>query len=247
MSADTFHVVRTRSTTVMVQQWLDVVYLHWSYDPAVVQATLPSGIEVDTFDGRAWVALVPFTMAGLGLPGGLAPLPHVGTFPEVNVRTYVRVGDRRGVWFYSLDVDRYLPALTARVAYRLPYCVGRSSHTRAGDIVSSSVERAWPHHTGARTSCAIEIDRSAVLDGDLELFLTERYGLISASGRGRLRWAPVDHPPWQRHPAKLLHLDDRLVAAAGLPQPTADPHVMYSPGVDVRVGVPRRLIAPARG
>ncbi|MGA0036041.1 MAG: YqjF family protein, partial [Ilumatobacteraceae bacterium] len=128
---------------VMVQHWTDIVFCHWRYDPAVVQQLLPAGVEVDTFDGSAWVGLIPFHMDGLGFPG-LAPLPYVGSFPEVNVRTYVRAGNRRGVWFMSLDIDRWLPALVARLGYRIPYCVGDVRHVRIGDRVMSSVQRKWP-------------------------------------------------------------------------------------------------------
>ena len=80
---------------VMVQQWVDVVFIHWPLPPDRVQRLLPPGVEVDTFEGRAWVGLVPFRMEGLGFPG-LSPLPLVGTFPEVNVRTYVRSGCAQG-------------------------------------------------------------------------------------------------------------------------------------------------------
>ncbi len=127
----------------MVQRWADVVFLHWRYEPAVVQRLLPAGVTVDVYDGSAWVALVPFRMEGLGLPR-LAPLPLVGTFPEVNVRTYVHAGDRRGVWFFSLDINRVLPTVVARAVYDLPYCFGRVHHERVGDIVTSGVERRWP-------------------------------------------------------------------------------------------------------
>lgn len=125
---------------VMVQRWTDVVFLHWRYDPCEVQRLLPPGVVVDEYEGSAWVALVPFRMEGLGFPG-LAPLPIVGTFPEVNVRTYVRAGGRRGVWFFSLDVDRLLPALVARGAYHLPYCAGRADHVRVDDYVSMTTCR----------------------------------------------------------------------------------------------------------
>jgi uncharacterized protein YqjF (DUF2071 family) len=225
----------------MVQRWNDVVFLHWPYEPAVVQRLLPSGVEVDTFGGRAWVGLVPFHMDGLGFPG-LAPLPHVGSFPEVNVRTYVRSGDRVGVWFFSLDVDRWLPVAVARAAYHLPYCAGRAHHGRAGDVLTSRVLRRWPHPAGrADTSIAVRTGASVDPDDSFALYLTARWGLISASRRGRLRYAPVDHPDWTLHHAELLHLDDHLVTAAGLPRPEGSPHAMWSPGVDVRVGRPVRL------
>jgi uncharacterized protein YqjF (DUF2071 family) len=226
---------------VMVQRWNDVVFLHWRFEPEVVQRLLPAGVRVDTFDGSAWVGLIPFHMDGLGIRG-LAPLPHVGSFPEVNVRTYVRAGGRVGVWFFSLDVDRFLPAAVARITYSLPYCSGLADHVRAGDVVTSRVQRRWPGSTGKPTTqiavrCGAPIDDNDQRAG----FLTARWGLISATRRGRLRYAPVDHPTWELHEAELLHLDDHLVAAAGLPQPDEPPLAMWSPGVDVRIGRPIRL------
>jgi uncharacterized protein YqjF (DUF2071 family) len=227
----------------MVQRWEDVVFLHWPYDPAAVAAVLPRGVEVDVYDGRAWVGLVPFHMRGLGIPGW-APLPGVGSFPEVNVRTYVRVGGYRAVWFCSLDVDRWLPTLTARAAYRLPYCAGEVAHARAGDTVTSSVERRWPRPAavkGATTRISVRIGDPVDTTDPFLRFLTGRWGLISAGRGGSLRYAPVDHEPWRLHAASVDHLDDTLVAAGGFPQPEEAPHAVWSPGVDVRVGRPRRI------
>jgi uncharacterized protein len=229
----------------MVQHWADVVFLHWRVAAGDVQRLLPPGVEVETFDGTAWVGLVPFQMEGLGLPG-LHPLPFVGSFPEVNVRTYVRSHGRSGVWFFSLDVDRWLPVVTARLAYQLPYCAGDAHHTRAGDVLTSRVDRRWPGSGSSTTppaTTAIAVRAGDGVDDDDPLadFLTSRWGLISASRRQVQRYAPVDHPAWPLHHGEVLHLDDHLVAAAGLPQPEGDPHVMWSPGVDVRVGRPVRL------
>jgi uncharacterized protein len=227
---------------LMVQQWNDLVFLHWRYDPSVVQALLPAGVEVDTFDDSAWVGLIPFHMDRLGLPAGLAPLPHVGSFPEVNVRTYVRAGDRVGVWFFSLDVDRYLPAVVARTTYSLPYCAGLAQHTRAGKTLTTRVERRWPKpNLPATTSVAVSTGDALDPSDRLSQFLTARWGLISATRRGRLRYAPVDHQPWTLHQAQVLHIDDHLIAASGLPEPQGPPHAMWSPGVDVRVGRPTRV------
>jgi uncharacterized protein len=227
---------------VMVQRWADLVYVHWRFDPAVVQALLPAGVVVDRFDSSAWVGLIPFRMEGLGLPR-LAPLPHVGTFPEVNVRTYVRAGQRRAVWFFSLDVDRYLPAVTARAAYSLPYCVGDTWHRRTGATIEARVRRRWPRPgaQGAATELRAELFDDVIADDPLHRFLTARWGLVSAGRRGGLRYAPVDHEPWSLRHARLDALDDTLVVAAGLPAPHGEPHVMWSPGVDVRIGRPVRL------
>ncbi len=228
---------------VMVQRWTDVVFLHWRYPPEVVQRMLPAGVEVETYDGSAWVGLVPFRMEGLGFPG-LAPLPFVGEFPEVNVRTYVRSGERSGVWFFSLDIDRLLPTLVARTAYRLPYCFGRVEHRRVGDIVTSTVQRRWPRPAGdGSTGIAVRTGSPADRDGPLEHFLTSRWGLIAANRSGSLRHAAVDHPPWPLHHAEVLHVDDHLVTEAGLPSPREEPLVLWASGVDVRVGLPTRIDA----
>lgn len=226
---------------VMVQRWADVVFLHWRYEPDVVQRLLPPGVTVDVYDGSAWIALVPFRMEGLGLPG-LTPLPFVGTFPEINVRTYVYSGRRRGVWFFSLDIDRLLATAVARSAYHLPYCFGVAEHRRDGDRVISNVARRWPRpRPEASTEIEVRIGTPVDPEDELVQFLTSRWGLISATSRGRLRYAPIDHPAWPLHRADVLHLDDHLVAAAGLPAPIGTPQALWSLGVDVRVGRPTRL------
>jgi len=226
---------------IMVQHWTDIVFCHWRYDPADVQALLPAGIEVDTFDGSAWVGLIPFHMDGLGVPG-MAPLPYVGSFPEVNVRTYVRAGDRRGVWFMSLDIDRWLPALVARLGYRIPYCVGDVRHVRIGDRVLSSVDRRWPRGHGATAAMSVTVG-DPVADDDLSRFLTARWGLLARPLRGRPVWAPVDHPAWPLRSAEASHIDAGVIVAAGLPAPVGEPHLLYSRGVPVRIGAPRLLSA----
>lgn len=182
-------IVEPVARAALTQRWSDVVFLPWRYDPALVQRLLPPGVRVDTHDGSAWVALVPFQMERLRIPG-LPPLPFVGAFPEVNVRTYVHAGDRRGVWFFSLDVDTLLAAAVARIGYRLPYCHGRVDHVRHAERLASRVVRRWPRlrvADGGRSTptaaARIEIRAgSAIQTGDpLTRFLTARWGLISSS------------------------------------------------------------------
>jgi uncharacterized protein YqjF (DUF2071 family) len=222
---------------VMRQQWLDLAYVHWRYEPAAVQALLPTGLTVDTFDGSAWVGLIPFSMRHIGLGRGPA-VPYLGSFAEVNVRTYVRAASGPGVWFFSLDVDRLIPALTARLTYRLPYCWGRTSHERSEDVLTTVVRRRWPDRV---VDSCLEVDLGEPVTADaLDVFLTARWGLYSRRGRG-IRYAPVDHAPWPLRAATLRHVDESLVRAAGLPAPAGDPHLRASDGVAVRIGLPRRV------
>ena len=105
---------------VMRQRWERLTFLHWSYDPDVVQRLLPCGLTVDTFGGAAWVGLVPFFMR-VHTPGDHGA-PWVSNFCETNVRTYAvdREG-RAGIWFLSLDAARLGAVAVARASYQLPY------------------------------------------------------------------------------------------------------------------------------
>lgn len=223
---------------VMLQGWHDLAYLHWRYDPADVARVLPAGLEVDTFDGSAWVGLIPFHMVDIG-PPGVPAVPYLGSFAEVNVRTYVVRDGVPGVWFCSLDIDRLVPTLVARATYRLPYCWGRASHRREGAVLTTEVERWWPHR-GPRASISVEIGEAFEEQSELEVFLSARWGLYSHGRGGRVRYAAVDHGRWPLRRARLLSLDESLVTAAGLPAPVGEPHVLFSDGVDVRIGRPRR-------
>lgn len=225
---------------LLVQRWTDLVFLHWRYPAATLAALLPPGLEVDTYDGDAWVGLIPFTMEGVGFPK-LAPLPHVGRFPEVNVRTYVRAHGRRAVWFFSLDVDRLAAAVPARVAYRLPYCAGAATHERTDVGFASDVDRRWPRSVAGATTHLRVRGLDEPIDTPFSHFLTDRWRLFSPGRAGTIREAPVEHEPWRLFAAEPTAVDDGLLAAAGLPMPVGAPHAMWSPGVDVRVGRPRRL------
>lgn len=223
---------------VMVQQWRDLAYIHWRYPAEEVQALLPPGLEVDVHDGSAWVGLIPFSMRKIGLPR-LPAVPYFGSFPEVNVRTYVRCNGQPGVWFFSLDVNRFLPALVARTTYLLPYCWGSARHRRDDAVLTTHVRRRWP--STSSTDISLSIGESIESPDDTAVFLSARWGLYSKGFRGSLRYAPVDHEKWPLYRATLLNLDDSLVTAAGLSAPRGEPHVMFSPGVSVRVGLPHRV------
>jgi len=225
----------------MIHRWDNLTFLHWRFDPEVVQRLIPAPLVVETFDGSAWVGLVPFEMQ-VRLPR-IAPVPWLSNFPETNVRTYVRAPDgTTGVWFLSLDAARASAVVTARTTYRLPYFWSKMSVTTAGPIVTYQSRRRRPGPVGASCDVAIEVGPAFAPDQlhALDHWLTARWRLFSVSGHGQ-RFARADHPPWPLHSARLLHCDDELIAAAGLPEPQGDPIVHWSPGVEVRIGFPHRL------
>lgn len=221
---------------VLRQRWSELAYFHWPYDPAVVQGMLPAGVRVDTFDGAAWVGLIPFEMRNVQF-GRTPPMRRLGTFVEVNVRTYVidELG-RRAVWFFSLDVPRSPAVAVARSVFGLPYCWARAEHSVAGDQHHYVVQRRWPagRHAGAdiRFRVAARLAENEVTA--LDHFLYARWGMVTE--RRRQLWhGRVDHPRWPLHRVNGVEIDQTLIEAAGLPSPAGAPHAHYSPGVDVRI------------
>lgn len=228
---------------LMKQQWRDLAYIHFQYSVDEVAKVLPPGLEVDVCDGSAWVGLIPFSMRGIGVPR-LPAVPYLGSFPEINVRTYVRHNGVPGVWFCSLDINRLLPVLVARTTYTLPYNFGKASNKLVNDQLHTSVKRIWPRG-GAGTRIEVQILEPILEPTPLEIFLSARWGLYTTTRRGALRYAPISHPRWELNRAKILTLDDSLIQAAGFPSPqkeiNGEPHVMFSRGVAVRIGLPRRV------
>ncbi len=224
----------------MLQRWDSLTFVHWRYEPESVAAVLPHGLEPDVFDGSAWVGLVPFHMQHIRPPGIGKVIPWIGTFPETNIRTYTRGRDGQpGVWFCSLDITRLAAVVVARLTYRIPYMWAKMRIERAGVEIRYRGRRRWPGPRGASSRVHATIGPPIPPDAvsPLEHFLTARWGLHTELRRG-IAYAPVDHPRWPLHRAAPTHVEESLTAAAGLPPPSGDPLVHYSPGVDVRIGTP---------
>jgi uncharacterized protein YqjF (DUF2071 family) len=224
---------------IMGQRWTDLVFLHWRVPVEDVRPLVPRGCGVDTFDGDAWVGLVPFRLLDAG-PGRLPGVPWLGSFVEWNVRTYTVDGEgRRDVSFCSLDAERLGIVLGARAVFALPYMWARMSASRQGDVLHYTSRRRWPGPRGAGSSAMVRLGGPLAPGDPLAEFLTARYGLHTRIG-GRLVHVPNTHEPWPLHGADLLDLDDGLLAAAGLPgvADRAPDSVLASPGVLTRFGRP---------
>jgi uncharacterized protein YqjF (DUF2071 family) len=223
---------------VFRQRWNDLAFLHWPLPVEVVAPLLPRGTTPDVHAGTTWVGLVPFEMSHVGILG-TPPIPYLSRFLETNVRLYAHDDrGRRGVVFRSLEAARLLPVLAAMGSYHLPYRWARMRVERSASERSYVSTRRWPGPRGASTSVRVRIGDPLEADA-LAHFLTARWGLFSSWYGGRTVWAPVWHEPWPLHAAELMHLDDQLVEAAGLVLPATPAHVLWSPGVDVRIGRPQ--------
>lgn len=225
------------SPAVMTQDWAFLSFLHWRYDADTVQSLLPRGLEVDLFDGSAWVGLVPFAMRIK--VGPLPPLPYATIFPETNVRTYVHGPDgRAGVWFFSLDVPRLAAALGARATYGLPYMWSDMAVDRGATQVTYRLWRHWKAWPPTTSRVTVEVGEAIEEHSELEHFLTARWRLFNHVA-GSLWTATVEHRPWPLRQARAIDIVDSLVPATGLPAPQGEPLVHYSPGVQARIGILR--------
>jgi uncharacterized protein YqjF (DUF2071 family) len=221
----------------MRQDWRDVVFLHWEVDPDTVAPLLPRGVAPDVLDGRTYVGLIALRMCRVTMPA-LPPVPYLSWFPEINVRLYgIGPDGRGGVVFRSLDAARLLAVTAARATTRLRYQWSRMSFRREGGAIGYESRRRWPDAPGARARLAVRAGEPVTAPSRLEEFVTARWGLHERWYGGRTVYLPVAHPPWPLRRARLLDLDEDLVAAAGLPAPSGPPcSVLYSPGVSAYVG-----------
>lgn len=225
----------------VAQSWRHVCFLHWAYPRDVVAARLPAGLEPDVWDGRAWVSLTPFLVEGFRLP----PLPAIAPlsrFPETNVRTYVRgPNGLDGLWFFSLEADSAVTVVAATASTGLPYRWS-SMQVQSGDTIAYSARRrgrrrhpgtpgAPGHHIAVRPGPPLPDSQAS----DRDHFLTGRWRAYTTLA-GVLAIVPVAHQPWPLQHAEVLVLEDSLLEAAGLPAPHEPPLVVYSPGVDARLG-----------
>ena len=180
----------------MGQTWEGLLFAHWRIPVSAVQSLVPAGLEVDTFDGSAWLGITPFRVDALRLRG-LPPAPMVSRFLELNVRTYVTRGGKPGIWFFSLDAASRLAVEAARRAYRLPYHQARMRADRRGDWIRYESTRIGspprPYVFSGRYSPTGS--PAPASPGSLEYFLAERYCLYALHD-DRVHRAEIHHPPW---------------------------------------------------
>jgi uncharacterized protein YqjF (DUF2071 family) len=225
---------------VLAMSWEDVLVASWPVDPAVVTAELPTGLDPDTYDGKAYLSVVPFVMADVR-PRGV-PARFGKTFGELNLRTYVTADGNPGIYFFNLDATDPLGVRIARRLFRLPYYDAEMTVRRNGDRVDFESDRT---HEGAR-SLAFDAtyepaaEPSRADPGSLDEFLLERYRFF-VEGRDTIYRGEVSHDPWQLAAADVEFRENDLFAANGFDHPDGSPHVTYSSGVDVTAALPRRV------
>jgi hypothetical protein len=226
---------------VLRMRWLDLLFAHWPLEPGALAERLPAGLELDTFDGRAWLGIVPFTMDDVA-PRGVPAIPRLSRFPELNVRTYVRHRGRPGVWFLSLDAASRPTVEGARRVFHLPYVHAAMTSLRSRDVVAYRSRRTDRRGAPATFSARYRPvgPPSPAAPGSLEDWLTRRMRLFSVDERGRILRSEIAHPDWPLRPAEAEILDNSMAAAHGLVLPDGPPHLLMADRLDVRGWLPVR-------
>ena len=231
-----------REPWIMAQSWHDLLFAHWPMEAAALRPHVPRSLEIDTFNGQAWLGIVPFRMSGVRLRWTPA-LPGLSAFPELNVRTYVSAQKKPGVWFFSLDAANAIAVAAARFSFHLPYFTAR---------MKCEENHGWIHYRSER------IHRGApagVLEGryrpvgnffeaqpaSLEHFLIERYCLYSAASRERIYRGEIHHPAWRLQSAEAEFAHNSIAEAAGLTLPKHAPLLHFARRQDMVAWAPQRI------
>ena len=225
---------------VMRQKWHDLLFMHWRIPPQSLRPLIPLSLELDNFEGSAWLGIVPFRMAGVRLRG-TPNIPGLSAFPELNVRTYVNVGGKPGVWFFSLDAANAIAVAAARAWFHLPYFRARMSLEARGDLIHYQSHRT--HSNAPAADLRVEYEPTGRIfqaqPGTLEHFLTERYCLYAAAGEKIYR-GEIHHPPWPLQPARADIVLNTMTASHGLELPPAPPLLHFARFQDVWIWPPAR-------
>lgn len=219
---------------VMTQSWHDLLFAHWPVDKARLREKVPPGLELDLFDDQAWLGVIPFHMTNVA-PRGLPALPWVSAFPELNVRTYVSVDRKPGVYFLSLDAGNPIAVGTARTLFHLPYYSARMAVEPRDGWIDYSSQRTSAAHGPAEFVARYRPAGQAYEPraGTLEHFLTERYCLYTIDDSFRSYRLEIHHRPWLLQPAELDCRTNTMADAAGIRLRSIAPVLHFSKRQDM--------------
>lgn len=224
---------------LMTNTWSQLLFAHWPLEPELIQPLLPDGLELDTFDGQAWIAVVPFRM---GFRLRFSPYEHI--FSELNVRTYVKRDGKPGVFFFSLDASDRFTVVSARQTYALPYFLATMQRLHLnGKHRFHSQRKGTPpgsnQFSGTYRPIGPVYHAQA---GSLEHWLTERYCLYSVRRDGTIYRGEVHHLPWPLQRAEAVIEANTVLDGTGLfIPPGTEPLLHYADHLDIVIWAPQKL------
>jgi uncharacterized protein len=227
----------------MAQRWNNLLFAHWPISDDAVRPLVPQALNLDLYAGTVWISVTPFVLSHLRLRG-MPAFPLVSEFPELNVRTYVTLGGKAGVYFFSLDAGSSLAVIAARSTYHLPYFrAAMTAHEAPDGTIEYQSRRT---HTGApmaELSARYKPSGPAYRSetGTLDYWLTERYCLYAVDSAQRLYRTEIHHRPWPLQPVHAEIRINTMATAAGIEPAPAAPRVAFARQLDVVVWLPKRV------
>lgn len=213
--------------------WHDLLFMHWPLPPSDIQPLIPPGLELDTFDGQAWIAVVPFFMSDIHARS-MPPFPGLSRMAELNVRTYVTRDGKPGVYFFSLDAASVIAVTVARLTYHLPYFYAKMNVERRGNDVHYTSRRLYKEMQAEYLGVyAPTGDLYQSTPGNLDHFLTERYCLYTADTKGRILRGEIHHAPWPLQPAEAEVRINTMTLPLALELPDCPPLLHFARELEV--------------
>ena len=214
--------------------WHDLLFAHWPVPLETLRPHIPERLEIDSFEGVAWLGVVPFRMAGVR-PVGCPAIGWLSDFSELNVRTYVTADDRPGVWFFSLDAAQPIAVWLARRWFHLPYFNARIDCRHRGDNIVYQSKRT--HRGGGTAALAAEYGPTGpprrTAAGTLEHWFTARYCLYAANRQGSVFRGDIDHDPWPLQSATARFDNNTMTDPLGIELPDESPILHFAQKLDV--------------
>ena len=226
---------------LMTQTWNDLLFAHWRVDPQMLRERVPASFELDLFDGEAWIGVVPFHMTNVA-PRLVPALPWISAFPELNVRTYVTVDRKPGVFFFSLDAGNSVAVGAAKTLLNLPYFTAKMD-VRIGDDGKAQYESRRSSQPGAEFSAWYRGlgNPHVPVAGTLEYFLTERYCLYAVDRTYHAYRLEVHHPSWALERGEGEITLNTMTQASGIRLPAIAPLLHFSKRQDAVCWAPERV------
>ena len=224
---------RPAGPPLMQHNWGKLLFMHWPIAKKLLRPLVPESLEIDTYNGSAWIGVTPFTLWDVRL-SFTPPVPWLSDFHELNVRTYVHFKGVPGVWFLSLDANSMTTVLGARSLYHLPYFYAQINLEEKGKSIYYNLERTGEPSASFSAAWRIGKNLSEAEPDTLEFFLVERYCLYSTDNENLYR-SRIHHRPWPLRQAKLLSHESTMIESHRLPTPDEDPLLHYAEALEVDI------------
>ncbi|MGD7006783.1 YqjF family protein [Metabacillus sp. 84] len=217
------------SNWTMKQTWSNLLFVHWPVSAEWLQALLPDPLKADTYEGSAWIGLVPFKMEKIRFRG-LPEVPLLSSLLELNVRTYVTYNGKPGIYFFSLDASHPIGVWIARTFFHLPYFHSQMKAEFQPNEISFSSRRIHKGEPPAQLRLTYRPGPVKTQPEPLDLWLTERYCLYTVKNRKIYR-GDLKHAPWSLQNGTCEILSDTMTWDFGRSEQKTL-HILYSKAVE---------------